>query len=360
VTPITIEDPSRILIVLPTWVGDFAMATPALRAIRDRFPQSQITFLAVENLRDMIDGGDWMDEVVTWPAGAKQGRVGAFLKLIRELYRRAFGLAVLFPNSFRSGLVAALSGVSRRVGYDRDGRGFLLTDRLDVPRENGDVRPHPICDYYARIAMALGCPDPGDRLELFTTPASDAAIAQRLDSLGIAGRHPKVVISPGASFGASKMWLSDRFAAVADRLRDAYAAAVVITCGPGEEGIAREIADAMTRPVHVFDQPRLSLGELKSLIERSDLLICTDAGPRHIAKAFDVPVVTIFGPTHQAWTDTSYENERKVSIPVDCGPCQQKVCPLGHHKCMTGVTVEMVYERCAELLARQLQSLTCQ
>jgi heptosyltransferase-2 len=359
VTPITIDDPNRTLIVLPTWVGDFVMATPALRAIRDRFPQSRITFLAVENLRDLIDGGDWMDEVVTWPTGAKQGRVGAFLKLIRDLRRRAFDLAVLFPNSFRSGLAAALSGAARQVGYDRDGRGFLLTDRLDVPRENGELRPHPICDYYARIAMALGCPHPGDHLELFTTQASGDAITRRLDSLGIAGRRPNVVISPGASFGASKLWLLDRFAAVADRLHDERDAAVVITCGPGEEGIAREIADAMTRPVHVFDRPRLSLGELKSLIARGDLLICTDAGPRHIAKAFGVPVVTIFGPTHQAWTDTNYESERKVSIPVDCGPCQQKACPLGHHKCMTGVTVEMVYERCAELLAKQLQSLAC-
>ncbi|MEK7730292.1 MAG: glycosyltransferase family 9 protein, partial [Planctomycetota bacterium] len=88
----------------------------------------------------------------------------------------------------------------------------------------------------------------------------------------------------------------------------------------------------------------------KSLIRRSDLLICNDAGPRHLAKAFDVPVVTVFGPTHPDWTSTSYEKERIVRIDVDCGPCQQRVCPLGHHQCMTGVTVDMVFAAATSLL----------
>ena len=106
----------------------------------------------------------------------------------------------------------------------------------------------------------------------------------------------------------------------------------------------------MERPACVLDDPLLNLGELKALIKRSDLLVCNDAGPRHIAKAFGRPVVTVFGPTHQAWTDTDYPLERKIQIDVDCGPCQKKVCPFDHHKCMTGVSVDMVYGRCVELL----------
>jgi heptosyltransferase-2 len=89
---------------------------------------------------------------------------------------------------------------------------------------------------------------------------------------------------------------------------------------------------------------------VKSLLRRSDLLICNDAGPRHFAKAFDVPVVTIFGPTDPEWTATSYPKERVVRIDVDCGPCQERVCPYGHLKCMTGVTVESVFEAAAQLL----------
>ena len=147
------------------------------------------------------------------------------------------------------------------------------------------------------------------------------------------------------------MWLTERFAAVGDRLTSEQGAAVVITCGPGEEAIAWEIEGLMKGVGYVLASPLLTLAELKALIKRCDLLLCNDAGPRHIAKAFGVPVVTVFGPTHQAWTDTDYAMERKIQIAVDCGPCQKKVCPLGHHDCMTGVSAEMVYDGCVELLA---------
>jgi heptosyltransferase-2 len=208
----------------------------------------------------------------------------------------------------------------------------------------------PLVEYYADLAEAVGCERPSDRLELFTTPDCDESIQNRLSSLGIADRHPLIVISPGAKFGASKCWLPERFAAVADHLIESEGATVIVTCGPGEESIARAIGKAMKQRGFLYDSPLLTLGELKSLVRRSDLLICNDAGPRHLAKAFDVPVVTVFGPTHPDWTSTSYEKERIVRIDVDCGPCQQRVCPLVHHQCMTGVTVDMVFAAAATLL----------
>jgi len=226
----------------------------------------------------------------------------------------------------------------------------------------------PLVEYYADLAEAVGCQRPGDRLELFTTPDCEESIQNKLASVGIADRHPLIVVSPGAKYGASKCWMPERFAAVGDRLIESADAALIVTCGPGEEPIARQIGGSMKRRGYgasgldagpgppslvgpgVFDDPILTLGELKSLIRRSDLLICNDAGPRHLAKAFDVPVVTVFGPTHPDWTSTSYEKERIVRVDVDCGPCQQRVCPLGHHQCMTGVTVDMVFAAATSLL----------
>lgn len=332
------------------------MSTPALRAIRTRYPRASITFLMVPNLADLVAPGDWMDQTVTWPT---RGGVIDFLGLGLRLRREGFDLAVLFPNSFRAALMARLAGARRRVGYDRDGRGLLLTDRLPTMKTNGRYEPKPICGYYGRLATAVDCAEPGDKLELFTDPSCDKTVSQRLKSLGIASDRPLVIISPGASFGSSKLWLSERFAEVGDRLIDSNDATVVITCGPGEAGIARRLQGTMDRRAHLFDEPPLTLGELKTLIKRSDLLVNNDTGPRHIAKAFGVSVVTVFGPTHVAWTDTDYPNERKVRIEVDCGPCQLKTCPHAHHKCMTGVTVDMVYERCAELLAeRRLPTVT--
>ncbi len=384
-------DPRSILIVLPTWVGDFVMATPALRAVRRRFPDVKITLLAEENLADLIRGGDWMDEVIFWPPRNRRSILHrTYRRLIGSLRSRRFDLALLLPNSFRSALLARLVGAKRRVGYDRDGRGRLLTDRIaasDAGARRFTSRsrlgphaplrsrlgfwsrfgfwsrlglhgpPRPIVEHYADLVEAIGCDRPGDSLELFCTTDCDGAVQGRLETLGIADHRPLVVISPGAKYGAAKCWMPERFAAVADRLIEGDAAAVVVTCGPGEESIARAIGDAMQRGGFVFDQPRLSLGELKSLVARCNLLICNDAGPRHLAKAFGAGVVTIFGPTHPEWTATSYPAERIVRIDVDCGPCQKRECPPGHLKCMTGVTVDAVLSAAVELLRAFSRSL---
>lgn len=349
------SEPRTILIVLPTWVGDFVMATPFLRAVRERFAAAQITFLGEANLCDLVSGCDLLDVWVEWPGKKSRTPLSRdYRAMIRELRSKKFDYAILLPNSFRSAAVARLAGAKRRIGYDRDGRGWLLTDRVPVKnRENGHFKPMPLVEYYADLAEQIGCPRPDDQLKLSTSPHDDEVVDSRLTELGIAAHHPLIVISPGARYGVAKLWLPERFAAVADRLIAEHGAAVVITCGPGEESIARSIASQMRSMVHVFDNPRLSLGQLKSLIARSDLMLCTDAGPRHIAKAFDVAVAAIFGPTHPAWTATNYPQERIVRIDVDCGPCQQRVCPLGHHKCMTGLTTDSVYAAAVDLLSRR-------
>ncbi len=386
-------DPRSILVVLPTWVGDFAMATPFLRALRHRFAEAHIAFLIEPNLRELARGGTWMNTVIEWPDKRKRTPIHKpYRDLVWDLRRRRFDWAVLLPNSFRSALIARLAGAKRRIGYDRDGRGMLLTDRLPVtnrrgasdteaaehttreptgdhgagplshdlhatvrmgtrlPVPMGPFTPMPLVQYYADLAEVIGCEPPGDRLELFTTPECDEVVDERLATLGIAHHRPLVVLSPGARFGAAKCWVPERFAAVADRLVETEDASVVVTCGPGEEPIARTIGNAMKRRAFLLDKPLLTLGGLKSLIRRSDLLICNDAGPRHFAKALDVPVVTIFGPTHPDWTATSYRSEKIVRIDVPCGPCQQRVCPLSHTECMTGVTVDAVFEAATSLL----------
>lgn len=349
------------------------MATPFLRTLRARYPDAEITLLAEPNLLDLIRGGTWMDDVIALPPrDRRRPWHRAHREMIRSLRARRFDWAILLPNSFRAAVIARLCGAKRRIGYDRDGRRLLLTDPVPVRNRirrqdrrtstknqpqfpptarKPRFKPMRLVEYYGDLAEAIGCPWPGDRFELFTTHTGDEEAAGRLASWGIADRSPLVVVSPGAKYGAAKCWFPDRFAATADRLVAEHGAAIVITCGPGEEPIAREIHERMKHNAVVGDEPLLSLDGLKSLIVRAELLLCNDAGPRHIAKAFDVPVVTVFGPTHPEWTATKYPAERIVRIDIDCGPCQQRVCPLGHLDCMRGVTVDAVTDACQALLA---------
>ena len=336
---------------MPTWVGDVVMTTPALRALRGRFPDAHIVLTIRPNTRDVVEDGPWMDEVIEWrPVSGGLGQLSDTRRFARRLRAGQFDWAVLLSNAFRMALLTAWARIPRRIGYDRDGRGFLLTDRLPPRREGRRFAMISAVHYYNELVESLDCPPPGERMDLFTNPQSEATVQRRLEQWGIVDHHPLVVINPGASFGLSKLWMPGRYAEVGDRLIEEQDARIVVTCGPGEEALAWRIHDTMRHKPFVMDKPRGTLSGLKALIRRCDLLLNNDTGPRHFAKAFDRPVVTVFGSTWPQWTDTDYLRERKVRIDVDCGPCQKKVCPYEHHKCMTGVTAQMVYDAACELL----------
>ncbi len=348
--PVSRPDPQRMLLVLPNWVGDLVMATPALKALRERFPRAHLTGLVRQPLEDVLHGGDWLDEMVHWPSGRSvPHRRKSFLGLAGRLRRERFDVALLLANSFRSALLARLAGIPRRVGYDREGRGMLLTDRLLPYKFDGKYVPAPMIGYYNALARYFGCRECPERTELFTTPDEEDVVANALAAADIGPDRPIVVMNPGASFGSAKCWLPERFAEVADRLIDEYGAAVFISCGPKEVPVARRVAGFMRRPATVLDSPVMRLGPLKALIRRSSLLISNDTGPRHFANAFGRPVVVLFGPTDPEWTRTPAAAERAVLVPVDCGPCMKRTCPQDH-RCMRLIDSAQVLATARELL----------
>ena len=131
------------------------------------------------------------------------------------------------------------------------------------------------------------------------------------------------------------------------------ALSVLVLCGPAEREAAREIVRLADHPavVSLADQP-LSLGLSKACVRRASLLITTDSGPRHFAAAFGTPVISLFGPTHIAWTRTYHPQAIHMHQPVPCGPCQRPVCPEGHHRCMRELSPERVIQAAIELLGR--------
>ncbi len=339
---------SRILISVPNWVGDVVMATPALRAIRQRFPDAHIVHLMRPYVADVLEGTNFSNRQVFWPA---QGGLGAraLVDLSGQLRREKFDLAILFTNSFRSALVAYLSGTKRRAGYSREGRAPLLTDRLQPPKDGRRFVPIPALDYYNALAKAVGCDEPGDTMELGVTPADEAVIDERLGTPR--NDCPLVVLNPGANYGSAKCWPAERYAILADTLTREYGVRVVASLGPKERKIADQLAAAAKEPIEIFVDPPLGLGPLKALIQRCRLLITNDTGPRHFALAFGVPVVTVFGSSDPAWTMTRFAKERNAMLNLDCQPCMERVCPLKHHNCMRQLEPSVVLEQAVELLA---------
>jgi heptosyltransferase-2 len=345
----------NLAVFLPNWIGDAVMATPALRALRDRYRDGQIIGVVRPYVAGLLDGGDWFDELLLADKG---GRSQGVLAVARQLTRRAIDLAVLMPNSFRAALTAWLGRCRRRVGYARYGRAPLLTDALQPLRDaRGRLTPSPVLDAYNRLAEVAGCPPPARKMELFTTPADEAAADWVWDHLGL-DRHREVVcLNPGAAFGSAKHWPAEYFVTLARDLADQRGSGVLVLCGPGERDLTRQIVTTACHPaVHAVADaeaasgPPLSLGLTKACVRRSDLLVTTDSGPRHFAAAFDRPVITLFGPTHIAWTETYYPRAVHLQRQVDCGPCQRRVCPLDH-RCMKRLTPAEVFAAANSLLS---------
>src|SRR5690349_20307696 len=356
-------DPRKILLVQPSWVGDAVMATPTLRALRELYPSAHISYLMRRYVKPVYAGMPWADQLITYRTGktkAKAGK-GQFFELAARLRAAEFDLAVLLPNSFKTALICKMAGIKRVVGYDRDGRGFLLTDKLLPVKDRGKFIPTPIVKYYLGLAAYLGASHRDMKLELFVTESERREADEILERGGVdralfrpaaCGLAPLIMLNPGAQYGAAKCWLPEYFAQLADRLIDDLNATVLISSAPKERRIVDAVLYKMKHAPVDLARAGLTLGALKEITRRCDLMVTNDTGPRHIAAAFDVPVVTIFGPTHPEWTEIYFDKERKVSIPVFCGPCQKKTCPLDH-RCMIRVTPQMVFDTARSLLPNE-------
>lgn len=320
------QNPMRILIVVPSWVGDAVMATPALRLIRSSFPGAFIGGLVRPGIDEVLSGSGLLDEMHVDRAAGVMGPKHAAAK-VRP---RQYGVALLLSNSFSTALIARIGGVPRRIGFSRDARGFLLTDRLEAPkRADGRWAPVPAVAYYWHAARALlrasGKSDPGPaapfgmpaaRLELGVTPEQQEAGAAVLRRAGVSAGERFVVLNPGGN-NPAKRWPAERFAEVGRHLAATRGLRVLVNGAPAEAGLARSIA-AEVGPAGVsLAELGGTLGSLKAVVRRASLMVTNDTGPRHIAAAFGVPVVSLFGPTDPRWTTIPLGPDKEAVLSAD-------------------------------------------
>jgi len=333
-------DPKSIAVIIPNWLGDVAMCTPALRALRRRFPDAHLTLLGRAAPCALLHGFPGIDRFVVLP---KKLALREMLSIRAELGHRP-DLAVVFPHSFRASLLAFLLGATKRISYRRGGRAWLLTHAVEPHREAGKITPIYMAHEYLNLIAPLGCQDDNEGLSLSVDAQTLADIKRELPPT-----RPLIAIAPGAAFGPSKCWLPERFAEVADRLHDSHGAACVLLTGPGEEQTRDAVLAAARHPLHVLDGAPASVERLKAIISQVDLFIGNDSGPRHIAIAFKKPVICIMGSTKPAYSVGPWESGEILRVDVDCGPCQKPVCTTDH-RCMTLVPAERVYAAAVKYL----------
>lgn len=325
--------PKHILAIVPNWLGDVAMCTPALRTLKQRFPKAELAVAGPHPACALLEGLACIDVLI--PFKSRPGLL-ATIQLARKLRPCARDLAVVFPHSARAALIARLAGSRRILGYDRGGRKWLLTDRVQPHTEDGRIAPVYMTWEYLDLLAPLGCEYDGFGLELAVSDRDVAAVKEHL-----VGQGPIVGFAPGAAFGPSKRWPAERFAAVADELTETTGATCVLLCGPNEEDTRAAVQSAARHKLTECDEGYPTIGKLKAAVKCLDLLICNDSGPRHVAVALGVPTITIMGPTRPAYSCGPYERGEVIRVDVDCGPCQQPVCRTDH-RCMTRIDVARV------------------
>jgi len=348
----------EILVWLPSPMGDAVLCTPALRAIRQHFKSCKISFFAKPVVREVLSPSSFND---SWLEQQDKNPF-AIAKILKD---HKFTHAILFKNSFASGLAVSLARIPVRIGYAREGRGLLLTDKLHPPKlSDGKFKPLSMIDYYLAIASWLGADTTNKNLELLIDPQDQEKLKAKLPEV-VNCEGPIVIIVPGGAFGPSKCWPSARFAQTADWLITNYNATVVVSVAsdPVERHIAGEICNSSRlslraqrsnlkhKLINLAESP-VTLGELKSLFSIADLVISNDTGPRHIAIALGRKIISLFGPNNPAWTDTGCENEIQIVGNVSCAPCSKPICEKKEHLCMQAITVEMVCDAAKKLLEK--------
>ncbi len=325
------------------WVGDAVMTIPALRKLRRIFPDARITLHTRSWAEGIFRDADFIDEILTFDK--TRSKIKDALKQSNELKEHGFDLAVLFPNSFETALVAKMAKIPRRFGYSKEGRSFLLTDSVEIPKWK-DQR-HEIF-YYLNLVAEIEKEYFGVQTVLEDEPRIVLEVsAERrnearsfLEENGIDLSKKTVALGVGSTNSRAKRWQAASYAKLNDLLQNELKASVVLVGAKDELEISDEVfAKSEKKPIILTGQTNLA--EAVAILAETDLLVSNDMGLAHVASAVGTKTLVIFGPTNEKTTQPiGSEIIRKM---VDCAPCMLRDCPIDH-RCMTQISAEEVFE----------------
>jgi heptosyltransferase-2 len=325
----------KVLIRATNWIGDAIMALPALRAVRSRFPEAEITILARTYVAFLYKNQQVCDNIIL---------VDYQRDIVAEIRAQKFDAALLLQNAFEAAWLAWRAGIPERIGYSRDGRSLLLTKAVPVPKP-GEIPPHEQY-YYLELLRRAGWLNslPNESFIRLHVPdeqrqrATDFLLSNgvRLDSLRIA-------IGAGASYGSAKCWPPDRFAELANRLqaKEEQAKVDVILFGTRAEASVSLAITAGMRLPPIDLTGKTAVNDLPALLSQCHLFIGNDSGAMHVAAAVGLPVVSILGPTDPSGTAPVTPRCSIVQEKPYCSPCFLRRCPTDH-RCMTRVRPDAV------------------
>ncbi len=342
-------NPKRILIRSTNWIGDAVMTTPAVRTIRENFPDSEISILVLPWVADVFKYSPRVDRLLYYERKDRHMGVMGKWRLGRELAGERFDCAILLQNAFEAALISCIAKIPVRGGYTTDGRRLLLTHGVNKAADIGSK--HQVY-YYQEMLQGLGLTPSQNTLEMFVPEEMQQNARQRLAQMSSAqGRRPIIGFNPGAAYGPAKRWPADQFAELAGRICMEMDADIAVFGTEADQETARQIRQSVTKPERILDfTGKTKLIEAIALIQCCSTFVTNDSGLMHVAAALDTPLVAIFGSTDHIATGPFSEHAIVVRKDLSCSPCKKTVCPLKHLNCLRSISPAEVLAGIRELM----------
>jgi heptosyltransferase-2 len=338
----------RALVISPNWIGDAVMAQPLLRLLKQANPERAIDVLAPPQVVPVWRRIREADHIMVTPFRHRALQLGERVRTARRLRQRGYEAAYVLPNTLKYALIPWLAGIPTRVGY----KGEMRYGMVNVMHHD-DLPPRSMVPFYAALAQEPGLVPPTglQRPSLIVAGEETEAICKRLN---VALDRPLVAFAPGAEFGIAKRWPPAHYGALAAEVVRALPGVQVALLGsPNDRATCEQVqAHAGAAAGSVLNLAgQTSLDEAIALVAQTTAVVSNDSGLLHIASALNRPVVALYGSTDPGYAPPLSEVARVISLRLECSPCRQRECPLGHHDCMNKMSVERVWSELAPILA---------
>jgi len=331
----------KILVYLPRSLGATILSFPFLGALKENFPTSQIALITPVQFSPLLE--------VLLPA--YQQLPLPFIKDIptlkntsSKIKRAAFDVGILLDDSFSSALLLFLSRIPERWGYDREGRGFMLSRRLTLKATDPQLH---LKDYFLNILKKIGLKSENSTFQWQMPTEISLRAEQKLIEFGLDPDKPLIIIKPGSSFGRSKVWPADYQIELIKKLLAANLQIALIGSSASRE-VSQRVSKAFDGQVADFCG-QLQWSDIPGIMRRAKVFLGNDSGLTHLANVLGTPLVSLFGPTDPQICGPIFEPFKVLKKTVPCSPCSYRTCPYDH-RCLNQISPEEVFQAITDFL----------